>query len=324
MRPTTIYWTRSDGWRQARAMERGQTIPTEAHRDLAPSEIAALPEDLRGLLVRGGTVQTGPIHYVEIRRDGTLLLRGEGYSPSRGHYWTAPLAYDGDDLQADALVGVLRTAIAEAQQLRARELPAIEAAEREEEGAAAAYAGALRAYWRRRATGEAYEAVAFPDSPAALPCRRAEDLRSEAFASEDARSVEERDERQKAEREAAKERERLAWIEAHGSPRLRALVREGIEYERVYRDERLAAERPGWMWESMLCGAAEAAHGPSVTDEHLAALEAARQVEPAAQLRWLGDGDHTDGCDCAQGEVVQRMILCAEEYLGRKIVREIE
>lgn len=40
--------------------------------------------------------------------------------------------------------------------------------------------------------------------------------------------------------------EKTRWAAAHGSPRLRRCLAEGIECEAVYRDERLALEYPGW------------------------------------------------------------------------------
>lgn len=134
---------------------------------------------------------------------------------------------------------------------------------------------------------------------------------------------------QEAEREAAAERERLAWIEAHGSDRLRRLVREEIEYTRVYGDERLAAERAGWSWCSTVCGDSHDLRGTSVTPAHLAALDAARQVAPDAKLDWWGDGDHVRGCQCptdeyTDGPTVRGRVVLTVEYLGRWIVREID
>ena len=68
----------------------------------------------------------------------------------------------------------------------------------------------------------------------------------------------ERIEQEQRERKAAAERERAQvkqaeqakqaeWIEQHGSPRLRRLLKEGIECGAVYRDERRALERPDWL-----------------------------------------------------------------------------
>lgn len=50
----------------------------------------------------------------------------------------------------------------------------------------------------------------------------------------------------RAETLARAERDRRAWIEQHGSTRLRTCVAEGIECTAAYVDERLAMERPGW------------------------------------------------------------------------------
>lgn len=52
-----------------------------------------------------------------------------------------------------------------------------------------------------------------------------------------------------AEKKAAAQAIELAWIKEGGSPRLRRIVELGLGYGGLYRDERLAAERPGWIWE---------------------------------------------------------------------------
>ena len=52
----------------------------------------------------------------------------------------------------------------------------------------------------------------------------------------------------------ADRKKREAWIEKHGSPRLKAAVAAGFNYGGIYRDERLALERPGWHFEKATKG----------------------------------------------------------------------
>jgi hypothetical protein len=42
------------------------------------------------------------------------------------------------------------------------------------------------------------------------------------------------------------EAERLAWIDAYGSDRLKKAVKAGVKYSGIYRSERLSVELPGW------------------------------------------------------------------------------
>lgn len=98
--------------------------------------------------------------------------------------------------------------------------------------------------------------------------------------------------------EAAYQAERETWIGEHGSERLQRLAAEGIEHEAVYRDERLAAERPGWRWERQVPGSDhEPRNAPS---EALVLLDEARQADPEAVLRyWTVPHEHCG----ADGEV---------------------
>jgi len=91
-----------------------------------------------------------------------------------------------------------------------------------------------------------------------------------------------------AEREAwqaAYEAERAAWIEGHGSERLRRLAAEGIELDAVYRDERLADERPAWQWAKTSAAARKEPRNAPM--QALDLLEAARADEPEATLAYL-------------------------------------
>lgn len=69
---------------------------------------------------------------------------------------------------------------------------------------------------------------------------------AEATAERAERKAKEAEAKRKMEAEFQREQEMNAWIEAHGSDRLKACVANGWECGAAYRDERLAAELPGW------------------------------------------------------------------------------
>jgi hypothetical protein len=77
---------------------------------------------------------------------------------------------------------------------------------------------------------------------------------------------------------AARRAKREAWIAEHGSARLRRLVQEGIEYRAVYRDERLALERPGWQW--LAIPESDLAEPRNAPEAALALLDEARASVP--------------------------------------------
>lgn len=76
---------------------------------------------------------------------------------------------------------------------------------------------------------------------------------------------------------------REEWLDAHGSERLRRCVAEGIECEAIYRDERLALERPGWRYVDP--NSIQVARNPPLAA--FALLDAARAVESTAVLRYI-------------------------------------
>ena len=77
--------------------------------------------------------------------------------------------------------------------------------------------------------------------------------------------------------------------------RLRRSLDEGIECQAVYRDERLALERPGWRWLKKVRGNTNPAR--NVKEEAFDLLDEARTTAPMAQLvYWCvkakpGEGD---------------------------------
>lgn len=90
--------------------------------------------------------------------------------------------------------------------------------------------------------------------------------------------------RQKAYDEACAkaEREKAEWIESHGSNRLKRMIKEDIECEAVYRDERLEADRPGWEYSDNCRG--EYDDPRNVPEDAFNLLDEARKTEPDAKL----------------------------------------
>ena len=96
------------------------------------------------------------------------------------------------------------------------------------------------------------------------------------------------------------------WVEAYGSARLQRIAREGMLSSSlsVYRDERLAAERPGWAWKPLTVQLRD----PAAPDEdEFALLDRAREVDADAKLRFatLGKGK---GCFVAVSRFLDRDI----------------
>jgi hypothetical protein len=127
--------------------------------------------------------------------------------------------------------------------------------------------------------------------------------------------------RAKAEEQA----ERQAWIRKHGSERLNRLLTEGIEHMAVYRDERLATERPGWRWESDVEGGWREPRNPPM--EALELLDAARMTLPeegrgnAELVYWVFEGDRPpcDACD-GEGATAWRGYAVVDTFKGQTIV----
>lgn len=114
---------------------------------------------------------------------------------------------------------------------------------------------------------------------------------------------------------AAEAAAKAEWIHKHGSVRLRRALEEGIECHAIYRDERLAIDRPGWRRELEVPGEASAPRNPPL--EAYRVLDAAREVDPEASLRyWTVDHNCDESCygdDCPQydytGYVAQSWFL---------------
>jgi hypothetical protein len=100
----------------------------------------------------------------------------------------------------------------------------------------------------------------------------------------------------------------LAWSKTKGSARLRRIAAEGLleSSMAVYRDERLACERPGWGW--IPTAQKVSLRNPVAPGEdEFALLDAAREVSPEAKLHYatLGKGS---GC-----------FVAVDSFLGRQI-----
>lgn len=76
--------------------------------------------------------------------------------------------------------------------------------------------------------------------------------------------------------------DRSGWIELNGSDRLKKCSAEGIQCDAIYRDERLASERPGWCWYDQCVGASDAPRNPD--SEAFEMLEDARKFDAESEM----------------------------------------
>lgn len=127
------------------------------------------------------------------------------------------------------------------------------------------------------------------------------------------------EEKAKAEAEA----ERDKWILAHGSTRLQRILSEELidGSAGAYRDERLALERPGWVWERETSGNYDDIRNPG--EQAFELLDWARRDEPEAKLvYWRADHEGDEDChpcdECPRYDRCEP--ACIADYLGREIV----
>lgn len=119
------------------------------------------------------------------------------------------------------------------------------------------------------------------------------------------------------------EADRAAWIAAHGSRRLQRMAAEGIECDRVYRDERLAAERPGWVYYQQADGETKEPRNP--TEAAFDLLDEARKVQPGAALayyviEWEDEDDDNDDDDDEESKYRWTGYVAVAKFLGVTIV----
>lgn len=128
--------------------------------------------------------------------------------------------------------------------------------------------------------------------------------------------------RREAEKEAARQQElveRKAWAEQHGSTRLRRLLAEEIECTAVYRDERLAHDRPGWLWYQQVPGQIKG-EPRNVAESAFETLDLSRQTDPSAKLAYYLVSEETDD---ETGNVISpewRGCVATAEFLGETII----
>lgn len=142
-----------------------------------------------------------------------------------------------------------------------------------------------------------------------------------------AREREEWKQREEKQAEDARVREeqdtavRNAWIEEHGSPKLKRCVVEGIDCKYAYLQERLAKERPGWRWETSVYGTKHEVRNPPMTAFNL--LDKARELEPKATLyTWTIDvcDDDEDPEDCPGFHGGYNGYVASAYFLGHEIL----
>jgi hypothetical protein len=116
---------------------------------------------------------------------------------------------------------------------------------------------------------------------------------------------------------AAEEAKRLAWIAAHGSERLQLAVKLGVEYDRIYRDERLAIDRPGWTYDEP---DGKEPRNPPI--EALRALEDARATRPEVALVYVPSRTEEDE-ETGDSVEYEAYYVLTDSFLGRTITRRV-
>ena len=260
-------------------------------------DVATLPEDVRPLLAARLSRQ----------RDGTMLhcLRSGFIAVLAAPTVEAIVA----TVRADD--AACRDAVAQAEARREAAIAKVMAASDDELIANwSDYHRAPSQFYLGDVHGSDYTAVlaAIEERLAAPRARVASAEAAERAAAEAARAT------AAAERAAAEQAvaaERAAWIAEHGSRRLQRLAAEGIEHDAVYRDERLAVDRPGWEWGPRDLGVSDPRNPPEAA---LDLLDEARSVAPDAKLAYYVISTDDEDSDDERGYVGRA------EYLGRAIV----
>jgi len=131
--------------------------------------------------------------------------------------------------------------------------------------------------------------------------------------------------------EEARERDLRAWVAANGSERLKALLAEGLRYQGVYRAERLALERPGWLPLAKLCGKVGDVANAEQSEIDVLRAERAKGVLDVRLVHLEcgprgGKESHQQTCPvkASHGQCASKsrsVLLC--EFLGAQLVLEI-
>jgi len=126
-----------------------------------------------------------------------------------------------------------------------------------------------------------------------------------------------------SDRAAREQAEIHAWIAEHGSERLRRIVAADLldTSMAVYRDERLAQERPGWIWADQLTDRdwdtdRLTSEPRNVSEPALDLLETARTAASDATLRYADPDLFGDDGYLAVAEFLDRPILLLDEHLA--------
>lgn len=160
-----------------------------------------------------------------------------------------------------------------------------------------------------------------------LDKKRARDLmledveRAVAESEQKARAVRERLLREAKEKAKTREIAKL-WIAANGSHRLKLIVEEEMldDSMSVYMDERLAIERPGWIYNTQwLSGDVEYANIRNSSKKNLDWLRQVRETVEDACLEFASHGSFDDYEYGDMTEYVREPVLTAT-FLGRVIV----
>lgn len=170
--------------------------------------------------------------------------------------------------------------------------------------------------------------AALAKARAAVLSAEAEERAAKEEAMKAEREAERAEKRRRHEEEAQREEaERVGWIGAHGSKRLQRLAAEGIECGAVYRDERLAHDRPGWRWVSEVNGEDGEPRNPP--EEALDLLDEARATLPegvgSELVHWTVDAcegphDYHEDDVCPGQHEGWRGYAVTSRFLGRWIV----
>lgn len=119
--------------------------------------------------------------------------------------------------------------------------------------------------------------------------------------------------------EAAAQSEMSAWAQAHGSQRLKNCLAEKIECAAIYRDERLAADRPGWQWYDDVDGKLdEDVRNPP--EEAFTLLADARKTAPSAKLVFVPAWTPKSTEEDEDPEEQPSGYAAEAEFLGKTIV----
>lgn len=110
--------------------------------------------------------------------------------------------------------------------------------------------------------------------------------------------------KREADRERDRQIDRAAWIDAHGSSRLRRAVAENIEHDAIYFSERIEHDAPGWDYYHDIAENSEEPRNPPA--EAFFLLDRARMQFPNAKLVWLDSKQYTAelACPWAAGRVI--------------------